>query len=429
MKMMNAPRSGAVAVFLVIVLSAFVAVAALLFMGAKSAAGRSIADGALQSAGRSVLSEYDNRLLKDYGILAFKGDEASIEKDIKFYADAALSPRDPFYALIRKGGSSIRTVDTRVEDAEASLKEYSLLDLDNFEDQIRTASLTGRALIGGPGGSGGAGGDSGTPDEDKDNGRVLRKDSVIDSLPSEGYSGPVFPSFSGIPDLVRGGDPFKSGTTAFLVNEYALNLFGNRLNAAPRDEHFFRNEVEYLIAGYRSDDSNYSSIKMRLRVLFAGLNEVSLHNDAAKMAICLEIGGPLAVAAGLPPEVGQEIVAGVWVSGETENDINLLEAGKKVSLFKTQGQWATQNIVDIWNGWTDGSLVEPADGSGLNYKDYLRVLLFMLDRETKLLRMMDLMQINLKGTYAGDFLMREYYIGYRFSCTVDGDTYEYIEKY
>jgi hypothetical protein len=168
---------------------------------------------------------------------------------------------------------------------------------------------------------------------------------------------------------------------------------------------------------------------MRLRVLFAGLNEAAIHNDAAKMAICLEIGAPFALLAGIPPEAAQEMVAGVWVSGETENDINLLEAGKKVSLFKSSAQWATQDIVGIWNGWTDGALSEPADGSGLDYEDYMRVLLFMLDRETKLLRMMDLMQINLKGTYAGDFLMREYYTGYRFSCLVDGDKYEYIEKY
>ncbi|GHU67206.1 hypothetical protein AGMMS49983_18040 [Clostridia bacterium] len=417
-------KAGVAAVFLVIILSAFIAVASLLFVGAKSVAGRSMADAALQVAGRSILSEYDTRLLKDYGILAFRGDEARMEADIKFYTDASLSPRDPHYALIRKSGSQVRTVDTQAEDVVVNLKEYSLLDLDNFEDQIRTASLTGRALIGGISGDAGE-----SQSESGEPGRTLRKGSVIDSLPSEGYSGPLFPSFSGIPDLVRGGDPFQSGTTTFLVSEYALNMFGNHLNAAPREEHFFKNEVEYLIAGKRGDDANYSSIKTRLRVMFAALNEASIHADKAKMATCLAIGTPIALAMELPPEAGQEMVAGVWVSGETENDLRRLEAGGKVSLFKTSAQWATQNIVEIWNGWTGSEVKEPADGSGLDYKDYLRVLLFLLDRETKLLRMMDLMQINLKGTYAEDFLMREYYVGYRFSCVVDGDKYEYIEKY
>jgi hypothetical protein len=52
-----------------------------------------------------------------------------------------------------------------------------------------------------------------------------------------------------------------------------------------------------------------------------------------------------------------------------------------------------------------------------------------LDRETKLLRVMDLMQLNLRGTYYEDFLMREHYIGFRFECDVDGERYAYTEKY
>ena len=418
-------KSGAVAVFLVIILSAFIAVAALLFLGAKSAAGRSVADAALQSAGRSILSEYDKRLLKDYGILAFRGDEARMEADIKFYADASLSPRDPFYALLRSSGTPVRTIDSQVENVVVNLKEYSLLDLDNFEDQIRTASLTGRTMTGGVGRV--------DPDDEssgeKESERVLRRSSVIDTLPSKGYSGPFFPSFSGIPDLVSGGEPFQSGTTSFLVNEYAMNMFGNHLKPASQDEHFFRNEVEYLIAGSLNDKSNYTSIKARLAVLFTGLNELAIHKDREKMDICMMIATPIAVASGVPPEVMREAVIATWVSGETVNDIRLLEAGKKVSLFKTSSHWATQDIVGIWNGWTGNELVEPEDKSGLRYEDYLRILLFMLDRETKLLRIMDLMQINLKGTYAEDFLMREYYTGYRFSGIVDGDIYEYIEKY
>jgi len=161
-----------------------------------------------------------------------------------------------------------------------------------------------------------------------------------------------------------------------------------------------------------------------------GMNHITLLQDTEKMAIVEEIA--LAAAAVTGESYYEAIKLGIiesWIAAETGNDLMLLEQGEKVALIKTSSQWATQNIVEIWGGWTSTSTVHPADSSGLTYRDYLRMMLFVLDRETKLLRMMDLMQINLKGDYYGDFLMREHYIGFRFECMVDGDRYAYTEKY
>lgn len=432
MKRRRAPafdERGSLSVFLAIVFACFITVTAVLFAGAKASAGRSMADASLQLSGRSVLSEYDRRLLSDYGLLALRGDEGLIEDAIVYYTEASLAPKDPLYMLFRGGGERTISQNARCTDVDVNLKEYSLLDTDNFEDQIRTAALT--RIAGSLAGSGGRKGGSaaGGTGRDEGYGRTLRDRSVIATLPSSGYKGPLFPSLGDPSDIPKIDDFMHEGTSLFLVSEYALAVFGNHVDGA-KDGHFFGNEAEYLIAGKFDDKGNYSNIKHRLRTIRFAMNNLALLTDEEKMARVEEIA---LIAAAVSGETLYEAVkVGVveaWVAAETGNDLMLLEKGDKVALVKTPSQWATQNIGEIWAGWTSSEPAYAADRSGQGYRDYLRLMLYILDRETKLLRMMDLMQINLKGTYYGDFLMREHYIGFRFACSVEGERYAYTEKY
>jgi len=418
-------------VFLVVVFACFITVAAVLFAGAKASAGRSISDASLQLAGRSVLSEYDRRLLSDYGLVAFRGDEGLIEDAVVYYTEASLAPKNPLYALFRGAGPVTISQNARCEDVEVNLKEYSLLDVENFEDQLRTA-VFGKffeSLHGGNKASENSGSANGGTESEDGYGRVLRSDRVISSLPSTGFAGPLFPSLGDPSDIPKMEDVLSEGTALFLVSEYALSAFGNHVDGAKKD-HFFGNEVEYLIAGKHNDKSNYSNIKHRLRAIRFMLNNVALMTDEEKMARVEALAVAIAAVTGESFYEAAKIgVIEAWTAAETGNDLMLLEQGDKVALLKTSSQWATQNIGEIWNGWTASEPAYAADRGGQTYRDYLRLMLFVLDRETKLLRMMDLMQINLKGTYYGDFLMREHYIGFRFECSVDGERYAYTEKY
>ena len=388
-----------------------------------------MADASLQLAGRSVMSEYDRRLLSDYGLLAFKGDVGRIEDSIIYYTEASLAPKDPLYLLFRGGGERTISQNTRLDAVEVNLKEYSILDLDNFEDQIRTAYLPVNieSLIGKRQRSGGSA--AGQTGSEEGYGRTLRNRSVIVPLPSNGFSGPLFPSFGDLSDIPKPEDFLNEGAALFAVSEYALSVFGNHVDGAMED-HFFGNEIEYLIAGKFDDSANYGNIKHRLRAIRFLLNNISLITDDEKMAKVEEIAVVAAAVSG--ESIYEEVKIGVmeaWVAAETGNDLMLLEQGDKAAFFKTPSQWATQNITEIWAGWVGSKPTYATDKNGQSYSDYLRLMLCVLDRETKLLRMMDLMQINLKGTYDGNFLIREYYIGFRFSCFVDGDYYAYTEKY
>ena len=400
-------------IFLVIVFACFVTVSSVLFAGAKTVVGRSMADASLQLAGRSVLAEYDDRILSDYGLLAFRGDEAWIEDAIVYYTEASFE-------------------NTHVEDIEANMAGYSLLNADTFEDQIRSAALA--EVLKSVAGSGRKGGSAkGEVSRDDGYGRVLRDTGVISSLPSGGFRSPLIPQLGAVTDIPKLDDLMDAGTALFAVSEYALSVFGNHVDGSV-EEHFFGNEVEYLIAGKKDDADNYRSVKNELRLFRYGMNYLALSSDSNKMAKVEELTAAIvAISSETPYEGVKAAIMAAWTGAETGNDMKLLEQGDKVALIKTKSQWATHGIVQIADGWvaeiTLKDPVYPKNRGGLKYRDYLRLMLYIMDRETKLLRIMDLIQINLKGTYYGDFLIREHYVGFQFKCNVDGEGYDYTEKY
>jgi hypothetical protein len=225
------------------------------------------------------------------------------------------------------------------------------------------------------------------------------------------------------------------------ADQYVLSVFSNHAStAAPLEGHFFRNEAEYVIEGGESDSGNYKGVKTKLTFLRFAMNCEHIATDKEKQKILAELseaGGPYegAALAGL--------ISG-WAAAETHNDLLRLDAGEKVALIKTARQWALNDPVGIFKSLGDslaevggsifdydytGEAVEPEDKGGWDYAHYLRLLLFLTDRRAKLLRIEDLIQINMKGTYRSDFLMREYYTGFSFDAVVDGDGFHYEEKY
>ncbi|MCL2493655.1 MAG: DUF5702 domain-containing protein [Clostridiales bacterium] len=433
---MKQKRKGSISVFLVILFACFLLVTAVLIAAARSASGHSVTDAALRLAGRSVLSEYDKRLFSDYGLLAFQGDEKQIEADITYYAGATLTPKKAPYLFLQNNGGHTVTPWPQMSSVTANLKGFSLLDLNIFQAQIEQASAaawiedlrTERRT-------------RNSGDRKDDENRTLRNQSVLDSLPSAGYDSPFFPSIAGVADLPDGGNVALESGAQFLVSQYILAVFSDHQSGSrDRDKHFFHNEVEYVLAGKDSDEGNYSDVLWKLRGIRYALNAEAIAVDSEKMQTLNDISN----AAGPYKGVAIAAMLATWAGAETHNDMMRLEGGGKVALLKTKDQWALNDPAEIFGslggaiasgvgelvGYEYGeTAVAPADSGGWDYEGYLKFLLILLDRETKLVRVMDLIQINLKGTYNEDFLLRGYYTGFRYEWTADGDTYAYTERY
>jgi hypothetical protein len=443
-------KRGSSAVFLVMILSSMLLLAGVLIQAAGLAAGKSYGDLVFRAAGRSLLSEYDRKLYADYGLFAVRSDEEQAARKLKHYSDASL----------KNGGraGAVWLLPCKTADLKVHLSDFSLMDADTFEKQvlndikfIMANKLTDK-LRPAP-----AGVSDGEPTES----RTINNDAVWNSLPSKGMGGSGF----SVPSMLAAGLPsageiLNGGTDAFFVSEYIMARFAHAYAPLPKlasgHTRFFQNEAEYIIVGGRGDADNLKSVENRLRALRFALNEIHIHRDGELTAAADGLAASLcAVLPGLPLPLIKELIYAAWVAVETENDMKLLRAGEKVALIKNHDNWAVDiaavpQIVFAFlssasaedGGVTSAGIAKtsedaarymgaakPRDGNGFAYGDYIRLFLFFTSRENKLLRSMDLIQINMKTGYYEAFLLREHYTGLRYELLMNGDSYRYRQSY
>jgi hypothetical protein len=289
--------------------------------------------------------------------------------------------------------------------------------------------------------------------------RTINNQAVLNSLPSKGLGGGV-PSVasmlaSGLPSA---GEILNGGTDAFLISEYIMARFARAYETVPNlatgHTRFFQNEVEYILIGAHGDAENLSGVENRLRLLRFALNEVCIHSNGELSSQVEALVNTLsAILKVVPAPLIRELVFAAWVAVETENDLRLLSAGKKVALVKSRDNWAVDskqipkivlsyfrsaaNTEKTGTGIAETSgnaarsmeTVVPSDESGFSYGDYLRLFLFFTSRENKLFRSMDLIQINMKTGYYEGFLLREHYTGLRYELVMNGDSFKYRQSY
>ena len=389
-------KKGVTAVFLTIIAGAVLSCVIVFIQLAASAASVSYCGNLFNLAGRSVLSEFDLELKSRYGIIAFSRDNSSIVNELKKYVKYTVT--DDRY--IRLGEVSV------------DMKDYCLMDCEIFEEQI-TESVNCKNLIGTEKNSG--------PVQTGD--RTLRNSRTINALPSKGMTDTpsVYALVSNIKNLTGISQLWKNGSREYLTTVYIFSVFKSGMSAADDERSFFRNEIEYIIEGKKSDAANRSAVRADLLKLRTLLNSIYIYSSPKMMKEALLLAetitpGPEAV-------ITQAALIAAWAAMEAELDIKTLDEGGKVPVFKDPSSWKTDiNGKAVAGGGT-------YEERGYNYESYLKILLTSLEKEVKLTRMMDLIQINLQGTYSEDFYIHDCYRGFKFEAQVNGRKMKYDEKY
>lgn len=389
-------KKGVTAVFLTIIAGAVLSCVIVFIQLAASAASVSYCGNLFNLAGRSVLSEFDLELKSRYGIIAFSRDGSSIAEEIKRYVKYTVT--DDRY--IRLGEVSV------------DMKDYCLMDCEIFEEQI-TESVNCKNLIGTEKNSG--------PVQTGD--RTLRNSRTINALPSKGMTDTpsVYALVSNIKNLTGISQLWKNGSREYLTTVYMFGVFKSGMSPADEENSFFRNEIEYIIEGKKSDAANRSAVRADLLKLRTLLNSIYIYSSPKMMKEALLLAetitpGPEAV-------ITQAALIAAWAAMEAELDIKTLDEGGKVPVFKDPSSWKT----DI-NGKVAAGKGE-FEERGYDYEGYLKILLTALKKEVRLTRMMDLIQINLQGTYSEDFYIKDCYRGFKFEAQVNGRKMKYDEKY
>ncbi len=193
-----------------------------------------------------------------------------------------------------------------------------------------------------------------------------------------------------------GGDWFS-----LLFGQYVLDHFQCATDegcGAPLDY-----ELEYLIAGQDSDRANLTRVANRIVLFRTALNMAYLEKNTVKKnevrAMAAVICAPWPV--GIP--IATQVLLGVWAYGEALMDMRALLKGEKVPVFKNDESWQL-SLTSLLKLGTDEDTGDGADfGSGLPYRDYLRIILFLTKKEDVAIRALDLIEEDINVGKEQDF--------------------------
>ncbi len=156
-------------------------------------------------------------------------------------------------------------------------------------------------------------------------------------------------------------------------------------------------QIEYILGGQDTDWKNLEYTAKRLLRWREASNMLYILTDSVKTAEAEAMALAL-TAVCLCPELAEPVkytILFAWAYVESLQDVKSLLAGGRVPIYKTSADWKT-GIDSIRN--VRGALTEDGGGRGLNYEEYLRIMLFLQDQDARTFRAMDIMEMDIRRT-------------------------------
>ncbi len=154
-------------------------------------------------------------------------------------------------------------------------------------------------------------------------------------------------------------------------------------------------QLEYMIFGEDSDYANLEKMARYLLFVREASNMQYLFSCEAKVKEA-ELAASLLTAVIMVPELKDLVKLSIlfaWTFAESISDLNILFSGGRVPLLKSDETWRLSfaQMLLFRSFLTGGDL-----GEGLYYGDYLRARLFMTDTDTKLMRLADIIEMDVR---------------------------------
>lgn len=395
-------KRGMVSVFVMIFSVSIISLAMLFIGGTRAKAISSSVESLGHLWAKSILGEYTDKLYERYGIFAYKA-KSPAEVDDKL---------NQLSEITFKGK---RYIDC--EGCNSSLYKYSLAELDNFQKQVNKAAVVEKqknfkdvAL------------DVYTPSD-----RMISNNAIVAGLPSKGRLSSFSLSnfINKIKEIDDIKDVLKGSKNELLQMKYMKNHFQSAVSQSEDDDSFFKYELEYILAGKTSDEGNLKSTKNRIIAIREAMNIAYINQNPQMRDLALTIAELISSPAAAPAT--QQALIAAWAYAESVNDYRLLVHGKKVPLMKDDDSWAVNLKSIITN--PNPEYIDTNNEKGNTYNEYLQAMIFLTNKDNRLLRMMDLIEINMKYCYYGNFSISSHYTGIDYSMDVNGRTHNFSAEY
>jgi len=179
--------------------------------------------------------------------------------------------------------------------------------------------------------------------------------------------------------------------------------------------YFGTSEVEYVFAGSSSEMANETIVYSWIYGTRLVNNLVAVYIDKNANDQCDMLAALSSVACGgtVPPSVFKWIYIAAWAVYETAVELDMLiDHGYRVPLFKGNGMLVVENFWDAGKSADNLLRTKKNNTSILNsitvsYEDYLIIMLCFVGRETRLLRIADLIQLNMGKRTSQELMMND----------------------
>ena len=178
-----------------------------------------------------------------------------------------------------------------------------------------------------------------------------------------------------------------------LFGEYLMRYMGRYGDTDESDAMLY--QIEYLIAGKENDTENLNGVALRILGIRAGMDLIYLENDASKrtdaellaQAICT-----VCFIEDMTPVLTHAILL-AWALAEGRYDTKVLLSGGKIPFMKDFNTWHS-DMPSALSGMDPGPFT--GTDTGLSYKDYLRIFMFLTDTEKLTMRAMDIIEADIR---------------------------------
>jgi hypothetical protein len=177
-----------------------------------------------------------------------------------------------------------------------------------------------------------------------------------------------------------------------LFQKYLMDKLGNYMRPASGGLSY---QIEYILGGKGSDTENLKFVANRLLLIREGINLTCLYADSQKMA---EVEA-LALLIGLGCQPAAKVIGPIlmlcWSFAESILDVRELFSGGRVPLVKQSYQWqiSLQNLPHLLERLDSDR--KTAD-TGVDYEEYLHMLLLITSKEKKIMRGMDMIELTMR---------------------------------
>lgn len=181
-----------------------------------------------------------------------------------------------------------------------------------------------------------------------------------------------------------------------LFQEYLLRYLGNYTNTDQTNA--LEYQIEYLLNGDENDAENLNATALKLCALRETANVIYLlSNEEKKMQIkniALLICGLLKMPK--LTQVMESLLLLGWAAVESVYDVKSLYNGGKIPLLKSDESWHYGLQISM-DDQLFGALKSDAN-EGLDYEDYLRIMMAMISLDDLTIRAMDMMEADIRLT-------------------------------